>query len=89
MVVDSVLSNMDIIVDCYLMGRQKWQVMRLADEVEELFIKHFAEEDRRKAMRYLKPDQRKDSHSKTFFVGKFSLVNSGFPSITSLAILNV
>lgn len=45
--------------------------MSLVDEVEELFIKHFAEEDRRKAMKYLKPQQRKESHSVTFFIGKF------------------
>jgi hypothetical protein len=45
--------------------------MNLADEVEELFIKHFAEEDRRKAMKYLKPQQHKDSHSVTFFIGEF------------------
>lgn len=44
--------------------------MNLGDEVEELFIKHFAEEDRRKAMKYLKPTQRKESHSITFFIGK-------------------
>uniref|UniRef100_A0A7N2L7A9 Uncharacterized protein n=1 Tax=Quercus lobata TaxID=97700 RepID=A0A7N2L7A9_QUELO len=44
------------------------KVMNLADEVEELFIKHFADEDRRKAMKYLKPLQRKDSHAVTFFI---------------------
>ncbi|PKI40385.1 hypothetical protein CRG98_039231, partial [Punica granatum] len=44
------------------------KAMRLTDEVEELFIMHFAEDDRRKAMKYLKPDQRKDSHGKTFFI---------------------
>lgn len=46
--------------------------MNLADEVEELFIKHFAEEDRRKAMKYLKPHHRKESHSVTFFIGKLN-----------------
>jgi len=45
--------------------------MNLADEVEELFIKHFADEDRRKAMKFLKPLQRKDSHAVTFFIGEF------------------
>lgn len=45
--------------------------MNLADEVEELFIKHFADEDRRKAMKYLKPQQLKDSHAVTFFIGEF------------------
>ncbi|KAJ0095339.1 hypothetical protein Patl1_16550 [Pistacia atlantica] len=48
------------------------KVMNLADEVEELFIKHFAEDDRRKAMKYLRPHHRKESHSVTFFIGLFS-----------------
>ncbi|KAI6686239.1 hypothetical protein NL676_032152 [Syzygium grande] len=48
------------------------KVMNLGDEVEDLFIKHFAEEDRTKAMKYLKPRQRKDSHGKTFFIGIFT-----------------
>ncbi|CAI0552675.1 unnamed protein product [Linum tenue] len=48
------------------------KVMNLADEVEELFVKHFAEEDKRKAMKYLKPQQRKESHSVTFFIGLFT-----------------
>ncbi|OMP02255.1 hypothetical protein COLO4_11240 [Corchorus olitorius] len=51
---------------------QKCQVMKLADEVEDLFIKHFAEEDRRKAMKYLRPRQRKESHAVTFFIGLFT-----------------
>ena len=49
-----------------------WQVINLADEVEELFVENFAEEDRRKAMKYLKPHQRKESHSVTFFIGESS-----------------
>ncbi|KAF8378490.1 hypothetical protein HHK36_029832 [Tetracentron sinense] len=44
------------------------KVVKLADEVEELFIKHFAEDDRRKAMKYLKPHHRKESHAVTFFI---------------------
>lgn len=44
------------------------------DDVEELFIKHFAEDNKRKAMKYLKPHQRKESHSVTFFIGKFKVV---------------
>ncbi|CAN1795341.1 Phosphate transporter PHO1 homolog 1 [Linum perenne] len=48
------------------------KVVNLADEVEQLFIKHFAEEDRRKAMKYLKPQQRQESHSVTFFIGLFT-----------------
>lgn len=42
--------------------------MKLADEVEEIFVKHFAQ-DRTKAMKYLKPTQRKESHTVTFFIG--------------------
>ncbi|KAH1162311.1 hypothetical protein GLYMA_01G091800v4 [Glycine max] len=48
------------------------KVMKLADEVEELFIKNFAEENRRKAMKYLRPSQRKESHAVTFFIGLFT-----------------
>ncbi|KAG7013061.1 Phosphate transporter PHO1-like 1, partial [Cucurbita argyrosperma subsp. argyrosperma] len=48
------------------------KVIKLADEVEELFIKNFAEEDKRKAMKYLRPKQRKESHGITFIVGLFS-----------------
>ncbi|KAF9626050.1 hypothetical protein IFM89_030718 [Coptis chinensis] len=44
------------------------KVIKLADEVEELFVKHFAEDNRRKAMKYLKPRQRKESHAVTFFI---------------------
>lgn len=45
--------------------------MKLADDVEDLFVKHFAGEDRRKALKYLRPQHRKDSHSQTFFIGQF------------------
>lgn len=48
------------------------KVMNLADEVEELFIKHFAEDNRRKAMKYLKIHQHKESHGVTFFIGLFT-----------------
>ncbi|RWW27326.1 hypothetical protein BHE74_00041476 [Ensete ventricosum] len=41
----------------------------LMDEVEELFIEHFADDDKRKAMKYLKPHQRVESHAVTFFIG--------------------
>ncbi|XP_021755066.1 phosphate transporter PHO1 homolog 1-like [Chenopodium quinoa] len=47
-------------------------VMRLSDEVEELFVKHFAKDDKRKAMKYLKPNHRKESHAVTFFIGLFT-----------------
>ncbi|KAL3831111.1 hypothetical protein ACJIZ3_019913 [Penstemon smallii] len=47
------------------------KALKLADEVEELFVKNFADDDRRKAMKYLKPTQRKESHVITFFIGLF------------------
>ncbi|KAE9614529.1 putative SPX domain-containing protein [Lupinus albus] len=46
------------------------KVMKLTEEVEELFVKKFAHHDRRKAMIYLKPRQRKESHAVTFFIGE-------------------
>ncbi|KAJ9563651.1 hypothetical protein OSB04_008811 [Centaurea solstitialis] len=48
------------------------KIMKLADEVEETFVKQFADDNRRKAMKYLKPTQRKESHAVTFFIGLFT-----------------
>ncbi|KAL0408804.1 UNVERIFIED_CONTAM: Phosphate transporter [Sesamum radiatum] len=48
------------------------KALKLADEVEGLFVKNFAEDDKRKAMKYLKPSQRKESHAVTFFIGLFT-----------------
>ncbi|PON94804.1 SPX domain containing protein [Trema orientale] len=48
------------------------KVVRLMDEVESIFIKHFANNDRKKAMKFLRPQQHKDSHMVTFFVGLFT-----------------
>ncbi|XP_020887661.1 phosphate transporter PHO1 [Arabidopsis lyrata subsp. lyrata] len=48
------------------------KVVRLMDEVESIFTKHFANNDRKKAMKFLKPHQTKDSHMVTFFVGLFT-----------------
>ncbi|KAI6676965.1 hypothetical protein NL676_037761 [Syzygium grande] len=48
------------------------KVMHLGDEVEELFVKQFAAADRRKALKYLKPLQRTESHGTTFLVGLFT-----------------
>ena len=41
----------------------------MMDEVESIFAKHFANNDRKKAMKFLRPQQRKASHMVTFFVG--------------------
>ncbi|KAG6520400.1 hypothetical protein ZIOFF_017450 [Zingiber officinale] len=46
--------------------------MKLMDEVEELFIKHFADDNKQKAMKYLKTHQHKESHGVTFFIGLFT-----------------
>ncbi|XP_068325623.1 phosphate transporter PHO1-like [Pyrus communis] len=48
------------------------KVVRLMDEVESLFTKHFASNDKKKAMKFLRPQQNKDSHMVTFFVGLFT-----------------
>ncbi|GMH08631.1 hypothetical protein Nepgr_010471 [Nepenthes gracilis] len=47
-------------------------VGRLMDQVESSFTKHFADNDRKKAMKFLQPQPQKDSHSLTFFVGLFT-----------------
>ncbi|KAM0013601.1 putative SPX domain-containing protein [Helianthus debilis subsp. tardiflorus] len=48
------------------------KVVKLMDEVESSFTKHFAKDDRKKAMKFLRPRQQKDSHMVTFFVGLFT-----------------
>ncbi|GMJ05721.1 hypothetical protein like AT1G68740 [Hibiscus trionum] len=48
------------------------KVMNLSDEVEDLFTRHFADEDHRKAMKYLRPQQRKESPAVAFFIGLFT-----------------
>lgn len=39
------------------------------DEVESLFTEHYTNNDRKKAMKFLRPLHHKDSHVVTFFVG--------------------
>ncbi|XP_008813337.2 phosphate transporter PHO1-2-like [Phoenix dactylifera] len=48
------------------------KVVKLADEFESIFVEHFASNDRKKAMKFLKPHQPKDSHMITFLVGLFT-----------------
>ncbi|KAG6664653.1 hypothetical protein I3843_02G094100 [Carya illinoinensis] len=48
------------------------KVVRVMDEVESIFIKHFANNDRKRAMKFLRPQQQKASHMVTFFVGLFT-----------------
>ncbi|CAI0463923.1 unnamed protein product [Linum tenue] len=48
------------------------KAVRLMDEVECIFTKHFANNDRKKTMKFLRPQQQKESHMVTFFVGLFT-----------------
>ncbi|CAL9082351.1 unnamed protein product [Musa acuminata var. zebrina] len=48
------------------------KVIKLADEVESIFTKHFAGSDRKKAMKFLRPQKPRESHTITFFVGLFT-----------------
>ncbi|XP_042449942.1 phosphate transporter PHO1-2-like isoform X1 [Zingiber officinale] len=48
------------------------KVLKLGDEVESIFTKHFASNDRKKAMKFLRPQQPKESHIITFLVGLFT-----------------
>ncbi|KAG6764580.1 hypothetical protein POTOM_032055 [Populus tomentosa] len=41
------------------------KVVRLMDDVESIFTKHFANNDRKKAMKFLRPQQQKESHMMT------------------------
>ncbi|KAB2061915.1 hypothetical protein ES319_A10G118700v1 [Gossypium barbadense] len=60
------------------------KVVRLMDEVESIFTKHFANNDRKKAMKFLRPQQQKNSHMVTFFVGLFT---GSFVSLFSVYII--
>ncbi|CAN6252866.1 unnamed protein product [Urochloa humidicola] len=48
------------------------KVLQLADEVECIFLRHFAGNDRKVAMKYLKPQQPRNTHMITFLVGLFT-----------------
>ncbi|AQK76013.1 phosphate transporter PHO1-2 isoform X1 [Zea mays] len=48
------------------------KVLQLADEVECIFLRHFAGNDRKVAMKYLKPQQPRNTHMVTFLVGLFT-----------------
>ncbi|WOL19299.1 phosphate transporter PHO1-2-like isoform X2 [Canna indica] len=48
------------------------KVIKVADEVERIFIKHFAGSDRKKAMKFLRPKQPNESYTITFLVGLFT-----------------
>lgn len=48
------------------------KIVRLMDDVESIFTKHFANNDRKKAMKFLRPQRQRESHMVTFFVGLFT-----------------
>ncbi|KAH9321143.1 hypothetical protein KI387_015782 [Taxus chinensis] len=48
------------------------KAIKLSDEIEELFIQQFGDDNKRKAMKYLKPKQSKESHTITFLIGLFT-----------------
>uniref|UniRef100_A0ACD5ZE86 Uncharacterized protein n=1 Tax=Avena sativa TaxID=4498 RepID=A0ACD5ZE86_AVESA len=48
------------------------KVLQLSDEVESLFLKNFAGNDKMVAMKYLKPQQPRSTHMITFLVGLFT-----------------
>ncbi|KAF8388254.1 hypothetical protein HHK36_026920 [Tetracentron sinense] len=48
------------------------KVVRLGDEVETIFTKQFANNDRKRAMKFLRPQHHKESHVITFLVGLFT-----------------
>jgi hypothetical protein len=61
---------LEVVKRSYFLSSDK--VVRQMDEVESLFTKHFANNDRKKAMKFLRPHHHKDSHMLTFFVGLFT-----------------
>ncbi|KAF8401951.1 hypothetical protein HHK36_012902 [Tetracentron sinense] len=48
------------------------KVVRMGDEVESIFTKHFTNDDRKKAMKFLRPQLHKASHMLSFLVGLFT-----------------
>ncbi|KAG0606207.1 hypothetical protein M758_9G122400 [Ceratodon purpureus] len=48
------------------------KIHKLATKVEDIYIKHFADGERKKAMAQLRPVRRQGTHRTTFFLGLFS-----------------
>ncbi|KAF3777197.1 Phosphate transporter PHO1-like protein 1 [Nymphaea thermarum] len=61
-----------VVESSYFNISDKASALKKADEVEEAFAEHFMDNDQGKAMKYLKPHQRKESHAVTFFTGLFA-----------------
>ncbi|CAN4082622.1 unnamed protein product [Withania somnifera] len=48
------------------------EIAKLIERVEATFIKHFVNGNRRKGMKFLRPQARRETHRVTFFMGLFS-----------------
>ncbi|KAI4373857.1 hypothetical protein MLD38_011923 [Melastoma candidum] len=62
-------SYMEIVDNSYLVRSNK--VTNLLERVEAIFITHFSNSNRRKAMASLRPKAKKENHKVTFFTGFF------------------
>ncbi|XP_059293933.1 phosphate transporter PHO1 homolog 3-like isoform X1 [Lycium ferocissimum] len=63
-------SYLDKVDESYLGSSD--EVNKLIERVEATFIKHFVNGNRRKGMKYLRPQAKREKHRVTFFVGLFS-----------------
>ncbi|KAG9133039.1 hypothetical protein Leryth_023720 [Lithospermum erythrorhizon] len=63
-------SYMKMVDDSYLGSSD--EIITLLNTVEAIFIKHFANSNRREGMKLLRPAQKREKHSVTFFSGFFS-----------------
>jgi len=52
------------------------QIHKLAIKVEEMYTKHFANGERKKAMIELRPVRRRGSHWTTFFLGELQNIEN-------------
>lgn len=48
------------------------------NDFEKLFVRYFPSGDKRKEMKYMKPNQKEESHATTFFVGNNSFLRFAF-----------
>lgn len=48
------------------------EINKLIERVEATFVKHFVNGNRRKGMKYLRPQAKRETHRATFFLGLFS-----------------
>ncbi|GAA0152401.1 secondary carrier transporter [Lithospermum erythrorhizon] len=63
-------SYMNMVDESYLGSSE--EVIGLLNRVEEIFVKHFSNSNRREGMKLLRPKRKREQHSITFFSGFFS-----------------